>query len=77
MPNKSSSSSGAAVLDRERVLATLRHVLTALVARRAGVRVGWCFRSLAHGNALRRPTDVLVLTSSRVVMHEIQLHPSF
>jgi hypothetical protein len=89
MPNKSSSSSGAAVLDRERVLADLRHVLTALVARRDGVRVGWRFGSLARGNALRRPTDVLVLTaaewrapdgtavSSRVVMHGIQLHPSF
>jgi len=88
MRNESSSSSGAAVLDREGVLADLRHVLAALVARRAGVREGWRFGSLARGNALRRPTDVLVLTaaewraldgtavSSGVVMHGIQLHPS-
>src|SRR5258705_3281858 len=60
MPNKSSSSSGAAVLDRERVLADLRHVLTALVARRGGVRVGWRLRSLARGNWLSPPTDTLV-----------------
>ncbi len=67
--------------------ADLRHVIMALVARRAGVREGWCFGSLARGKALRRPTDVRVLTAAEwrapdgtavargVVMHGIQLHP--
>ncbi len=67
--------------------ADLRHVLTALVARRAGVREVWLFGSLARGNALCRLTDVLVLTAAEwrapdgtavsrgVVMHGIQLDP--
>ena len=58
MRNKSSSPSGAAVLDRERVLADQRHVLSGVVARRAGVLEGWRFGSLARGNALRWPSDV-------------------
>jgi hypothetical protein len=86
MPSKSSSSSGAAVLDRERVPADLRHMITALVAGRAGVRESWRFGSLAHGNAFRQPADELVLTaaewgapddpavSREVVMHGIQFH---
>ena len=41
MPSKSSSSSGVAVLDRERVPAELRHVITTVVTQRAGVREGY------------------------------------
>jgi hypothetical protein len=85
MSSKSSSSSGVAVLDR--MLADLRHVITALVARRAGMRKVWRFGSPGPGDALRRPTDILVLTAAEgrapegtavyrgVVMHEIPLHP--
>ena len=60
MPNRSSGSSGVAFLDRERVLAELRHAVTALVAGRAGVREAWLFGSLARGNATpRNDADLL------------------
>ena len=85
MPSKSSSSPGVAVLDRERVPADRRHVITAVVTGRAGVQDG-CPGSLAGDDALRRPSDVFVLTAAEwrapegtalyreVVMHGIRFH---
>ena len=62
MPSRSSSSSGVAFLDRGRVLAELRYAVTALVARRAGVREVWLFGSLARGNATpRSDADLLIV----------------
>jgi predicted nucleotidyltransferase len=62
MPSRSSGSSGVAFLDRERVLADLRRAVTALVARRAGVREVWLFGSLARGNATpRSDADLLIV----------------
>lgn len=85
MPNKSSSSPGVAVLDRERAPADLRHVITTVVTRRAGCERA-AFGSLAGDNALRRLSDVFFLTaaewrapegaalSREVVMHGIRFH---
>ena len=62
MPNRSSSSSGVAFLDRERVLADVRRAVTALVAGRAGVREVRLFGSLARGNATpRSDADLLIV----------------
>jgi predicted nucleotidyltransferase len=62
MPNRSSSSSGVAFLDRERALADVRRAVTALVAGRAGVREVWLFGSLARGNATpRSDADLLIV----------------
>jgi hypothetical protein len=84
MPSKSSSSVGFAVLDRERVPADLRHVITTgCYSASRGAR-GLPFGSLAGDNALRRPSDVFVLTAAEwrapegtalyreVVMHGIR-----
>ena len=60
-------------------------VITALVARRAGVREVWLFGSLARRNALRRPMGVLLRAAEwrapegtalyrEVVMHGIRFH---
>ena len=54
---------GVAVLDRERAPADPRHVITTVVTRRAGAQDG-CPGSLAGDNALRRPSDVFVLTAA-------------
>jgi hypothetical protein len=84
MPSKSSSSPGVAVLDRERVPADLRHVITTVVTCLPPVtrRAGRLAPRLA--NALRRPSDVFVLTAAEwrapegtalyreVVMHGIR-----
>ncbi len=62
MPSRSSGSSGVAFLDRERAVADLRRAVTALVARRAGVREVWLFGSLARGNATpRSDADLLIV----------------
>ena len=62
MPSRSSGSSGVAFLDRDRVLADVRHAVTALAARRAGVREAWLFGSLARGNATpRSDVDLLIV----------------
>lgn len=62
MLSRSSGSSGVAFLDRERVLADVRRAVTALVARRAGVREVWLFGSLARGNATpRSDADLLIV----------------
>jgi hypothetical protein len=77
---------GFAVLARERVPADLRHVLTTgCYSASRGAR-GLPFGSLAGDNALRRPSDVAVLTAAEwrasedttlyreVVMHGIRFH---
>ena len=62
MPSRSSRSSGVAFLDRARVLADVRRAVTALIARRAGVREVWLFGSLARGNATpRSDADLLIV----------------
>lgn len=62
MPSKSSGSSGVVFLDREQALADVRRAITALVARRAGVREVWLFGSLARGDATpRSDADLLIV----------------
>ena len=62
MLNRSSSSSGVAFLDRERVLADVRGAATTLVARRVGVHEVWLFGSLARGNSTpRSDVDLLIV----------------
>ena len=77
MPSRSSSSSGVAFLDRDRVLAELRHAVSALVAQRAGVREAWLFGSLARGTATPRSDADLMIVVDQDARRPMDRIPEF
>jgi predicted nucleotidyltransferase len=77
MPNRSSDSSGVVFLDREQALADVGRAITALVARRAGVREVWLFGSLARGNATARSDADLLVVVDRDERRPMDRIPEF
>jgi predicted nucleotidyltransferase len=55
----------------------VRHAVTALVARRAGVREVWLFGSLARGNATPRSDADLLIVLDRDARRPMDRTPEF